>query len=148
MRSSWKFFLQIKIMTFLWPSTKLIGYSFKSNHWLFLVLKLRIFRSKIKNNFRYNNLLRPDKQIDDNITLRFVEGSEVFSFQLMITVDWKTQFNSSIEQMNLTKGQIISKCLFGVFNFFQKKKKNMLHGSKNEFICSFFGRIHFLTICL
>ena len=45
------------------------------------------------------------------------------------------------------KGQLISKCLFGVFNFFQKTNKNMLHSNKNEFICSFFGRIHGLTIC-
>ena len=27
-----------------------------------------------------------------------------------------------------TKGQIISKCLFCVFNFFQKTKKDMSHG--------------------
>ena len=31
------------------------------------------------------------------------------------------------------KGQIISKCLFGVFNFFQKMNKNTSHSSKNEF---------------
>ena len=47
----------------------------------------------------------------------------------------------------LTKGQIISKCLFVVFNVFQKTNKNTPHSSKNEFICSFFGRIHDLTIC-
>ena len=46
----------------------------------------------------------------------------------------------------LFKGQIIKKCLFGVFNFFQKTNE-MSHSSKNEFICSFFGRIHDLTIC-
>ena len=45
------------------------------------------------------------------------------------------------------KGQLISKYLFGVFNFFQKMNKNMLQSSKIEFICSFFGRIHGLTIC-
>ena len=27
----------------------------------------------------------------------------------------------------LVKGQIISKCLFGVFNFFQKTNKNTMH---------------------
>ena len=37
-----------------------------------------------------------------------------------------------------TKGQIISKCLFGVFNFFQKTNENISHTSKNEFIHSFF----------
>ena len=45
------------------------------------------------------------------------------------------------------KGQLISKCLFGVFNFFQKVNENTSHSSKNEFICLFFGRIHVLTIC-
>ena len=46
-----------------------------------------------------------------------------------------------------SKGQVISKCLFGVFTFFQKTNENKSHTSKNEFIRSFFGRIHGLTIC-
>ena len=33
------------------------------------------------------------------------------------------------------KGQLISKCLFGDFNFFQKTNENPSHSSKNEFIC-------------
>ena len=45
------------------------------------------------------------------------------------------------------KGQVISKGFFGVFNFFQKTNENTSHSSKNEFIRSFFGRIHGLTIC-
>ena len=45
-------------------------------------------------------------------------------------------------KMSKDKGQIISKCLFGVFNFFQKTNENTSHTSKNEFIRSFFGRIH------
>ena len=44
------------------------------------------------------------------------------------------------------KGQMISKRLFGVFNFFQKTNKNTSHSSKNEFIRLFFGRIHGLTV--
>ena len=36
------------------------------------------------------------------------------------------------------KGQLISKCLFGVFNFFQKTPR--FHSSRVEFICLFFGR--------
>ena len=36
-----------------------------------------------------------------------------------------------------SKGQIISKCLFGVFNFFQKTNKNTSHTSKTELIHSF-----------
>ncbi len=38
------------------------------------------------------------------------------------------------------KGQLISKCLFCVFNFCQKRNENTSHISKNEFIRSFFGR--------
>ena len=37
-------------------------------------------------------------------------------------------------------GQIISKRLFGGFNFFQKTNENTSHSSKNEFICSFFWK--------
>ena len=47
----------------------------------------------------------------------------------------------------LCKGQLILKCLFGVFNFFQKTDKNTSHSSENEFTRSFFGRIHGLIIC-
>ena len=36
-----------------------------------------------------------------------------------------------------TKGQLISKCLFG--NFLQKTNENKSHISKIEFVCSFFG---------
>ena len=39
------------------------------------------------------------------------------------------------------KGQLISKCLYGVFTFFQKTNKNKSTSSKVEFVCSFFGRI-------
>ena len=40
-----------------------------------------------------------------------------------------------------TKGQLISKCLFGVFNFFKKRTKKVnlrYHSSKVEFVHSFF----------
>ena len=37
----------------------------------------------------------------------------------------------------MSKGQLISKCLLAVFNFFQKTNKNMSHSSKNKFIRSF-----------
>ena len=41
----------------------------------------------------------------------------------------------------LSKGQLISKCLFGVFNFLQKMNKNKLrfHSSKVKFVRLFFG---------
>ena len=39
-----------------------------------------------------------------------------------------------------TEGQLTSKCLFGVFTFFQKTKENKSSSSKVEFFRSFFGR--------
>ena len=38
------------------------------------------------------------------------------------------------------KGHLISKCLFGVFTFFQKTNETKSTSSKNEFDHSFFGR--------
>ena len=52
-----------------------------------------------------------------------------------------------IQNNCFSKGQVISNGFFGVFNFFQKTNENTSHSSKNEFIRSFFGRIHSLTIC-
>ena len=40
-----------------------------------------------------------------------------------------------------TKGQIISKGLFGVLEVSQKTNERIRCSSKNEFVCSFFGRI-------
>ena len=44
-------------------------------------------------------------------------------------------------KVSTSKGQIISKGLFGVFKFSQKTNKWIRRSSKNEFVCSFFGRI-------
>ena len=38
-----------------------------------------------------------------------------------------------------TKGQIISKGLFGVLEFSNKMDKHIRSSSKNEFVCSFLG---------
>ena len=38
------------------------------------------------------------------------------------------------------KGHLISKCIFGVFAFFQKTNENKSTSSKVEFVCLFFGR--------
>ena len=43
-----------------------------------------------------------------------------------------------------TKGQLISKCIFGVFTFFQKTNENKSTSSKVEFVRLFFGR----NVCL
>ena len=39
-----------------------------------------------------------------------------------------------------SEGQLISKCTFGVFTFFQKTNKNKSTSSRVEFVHSFFGR--------
>ena len=41
---------------------------------------------------------------------------------------------------SIIKGQLISKCLFGVFTFFQNTNENKLKSIKVEFVRSFFGR--------
>ena len=38
-----------------------------------------------------------------------------------------------------TKGQLISKCIFGIFTFFQKTNENKSTSSKVEFVRLFFG---------
>ena len=48
------------------------------------------------------------------------------------------------EKTLLLKVQLISKRFSGLVDFLQKTNKNMSHSSKNEFIRSFFGRIHSL----
>ena len=60
---------------------------------------------------------------------------------LMDIVEKGTKLAESI------KGQVILKGYFGVFNFFQKTNENKLHSRKNEFVCSFFGRIQDTIIC-
>ena len=45
-----------------------------------------------------------------------------------------------LTSMAMAKGQLISKCLFGIFTFFQKTNENKSTSSKVKFVCSFFGR--------
>ena len=63
----------------------------------------------------------------------------VFSFFTSSKPVWmgkKTRLKISF----FPKGQLISKCLSGVFTFFQKTNENKSTSSKNEFVRSFFGR--------
>ena len=46
----------------------------------------------------------------------------------------------SSKEGKTTKGQLISKCLFGVFTFFQKRNENKLISSKVGYVRSFSGR--------
>ena len=57
--------------------------------------------------------------------LKFQVGIAVLTLLIKIVLDF-------------FKGQLISKCLFVDFNFFQKTNENTSHISKNEFIRSFF----------
>ena len=50
-----------------------------------------------------------------------------------------TPNKSSISCLDISKGHLISKCLFGVFNFLQKPNKNKSHSSRIEFVRPFFG---------
>ena len=45
------------------------------------------------------------------------------------------------QMQHIFKGQLISKCLFGVFTFFQKTNENKLTSSKVGYVRSFFERI-------
>ena len=60
---------------------------------------------------------------------------EVIKVHLRYNIEKEIYFLSK----TCLKGQLISKCLFGVFNFLQKTNKNKSHSSKIEFLCSFFG---------
>ena len=61
--------------------------------------------------------------------LKFMFSKKATKIDKIFTVD-----------LTLTKGQLISKCLFGVFTFFQKTNENKSKSSKVEFVRSFFGR--------
>ena len=72
----------------------------------------------------------------------FIENSnlppcDIFIMTLLVLLQKWCHF---ICKRNRVKGGIISECLFGVFNFFQKKNKNTSHCSKNECIPSFFWK--------
>ena len=48
--------------------------------------------------------------------------------------------HNAYQQCLPSKGQLILKCLLGVFTFFQKMNENKSTGSKVKFVRSFFGR--------
>ena len=92
--------------------------------------------------------------------VRFLEKSKTFNFNLKYFKKKKkvqkyasflspdTYLCGYFHLKGITgKGHKISKCLLGVFSFFQKTNNNMSHISKNESICSFLRTIPGLTIC-
>ena len=64
------------------------------------------------------------------------------NFCHLILLMWS---RNKISSSNSDKGQLISKCLFGVFNFFQKSNENKSTSGiivvKSNCFPSFFGRI-------
>ena len=71
------------------------------------------------------------------------QRSSELLFSRMLRCFSKTSCKHKRKDMYMDKGQIISKCLFGVFNFLQKNERKQVdlrfHSSKVEFVCSFFG---------
>ena len=55
--------------------------------------------------------------------------------------------NTYIYKYRCSKGHVFFEMVFGIIDFLQKTNKNTSYSSKNEFICSFFGRIHGLRVC-
>ena len=75
----------------------------------------------------------------------------VNTFGYRLTVRFFIKFVSRVDSPNMyrpTKGQITLKSFFSGRGFSQKTNGNTSHTSKNEFICSFFGRILGLAIFL
>ena len=60
--------------------------------------------------------------------------SGIFFEKYSINCLFRSKYDNSSKKISNSKGQIISKSLFGVFNFIQKTNKNTLHTFKNEFI--------------
>ena len=73
-------------------------------------------------------------------------NSKIETCQMSIHVTWLCVWDLSCllgsfsTCTKLAKGQLISKCLFYVFTFFQKTNENKSTISKVEFVRSFFGR--------
>ena len=78
----------------------------------------------------------------------FIWDSYTFKESNSVSNTCKERFQLEIQKdfqpIVINKGQLISKSLFVVFNFFQKTNKNKFelryHSSKVEFVCLFFGR--------
>ena len=64
----------------------------------------------------------------------FLNGSRGYSIPT-----WTSRGRVMVSRIS-TKGQLISKCLFGVLTFFQKMNENMSTSSKVELFCSFFWK--------
>ena len=62
----------------------------------------------------------------------------MWTSRIIQTLSAKINFKLTILTYEI-KGQLISKCLFGVFNFLQKTNETKSCSSKIEFVRSFFG---------
>ena len=67
-------------------------------------------------------------------TLDYWAASWITWLNLLKNDNFSRKSDKIGQSQQYPKGQLISKCLFGVFNFFQKMNQNMSHSSKNKFI--------------
>ena len=122
--------------------------------WFLLLVDLKLSSEISQNIVEFNPACSEPFLNQDNPeskeSRKFSDGSvnslDFTNFLWCLVRVLATSISSSLCMVRFTKGQLISKCLFGGFNFFQKTNENTWHSSKNEFIRSFFGRIHGLTI--
>ena len=76
----------------------------------------------------------------NTVSLLSVKAIETCIILSTMGITKKICFEKSSLNKPAAKGQLISKCLFGGFTFFQKTNGNKSTRSKVEFICSSFGR--------
>ena len=94
-------------------------------------------------------------QDGNNFFKAFAEAQVHISFLLMVALlllillyenefepvyENKDEIETYFKKIGQIKGQLISKCLFGVSTFFQKTNKNELTSCNGKVVCSFFGR--------
>ena len=95
-------------------------YRLENNHMYSKLFFPKVFSLKkcFLSVFQYVNFESEKKKIF-SIMFRFCEkATKIWSYLPL--------------RLYVTKGQIISKCLFGVFNFFQKTNEYTSHSSKNR----------------
>ena len=99
---------------------------FNVNKTLYSKLACSIVALTCAKNFQFNaRFCSLNQQAQAGLTQTFFSG-----------LDWLSKFQLEL----ITKGQLILKCLFGCFTFFQKTNKNKSTSSKVEFVRSFFGK--------
>ena len=99
----------------------------------FLILHIKSYHYQNTNNASFVVYVIQSQHYQNTNNASFV----VYVFQ---SQHYQNTNNASfVVYVFRAKGQLISKCLFCVFNFFQTTNKNKSHSSKIEFVRSLFG---------